>query len=164
MPWGDRALTVVMLAVSGVWTYLAFKLPFPSFAKAAKVGPGHFPAAVAILMGVLALILLVKTFLPRPGGTRTDEGGSPQGKDESSENKGRRHLTIGFGLFTAYVLLTPLIGFIPASILFVLGMVRIVGGMPWLKCGMTSVIITTFLWAVFVYWLQVPLPTGPMGV
>jgi hypothetical protein len=113
---------------------------------------------------VLALILLVKTFLPRPGGTRTDEGGSPQGKDESSENKGRRHLTIGFGLFTAYVLLTPLMGFIPASILFVFGMVRIVGGMPWLKCGMTSVIITTFLWAVFVYWLQVPLPAGPMGV
>jgi putative tricarboxylic transport membrane protein len=164
MPWADRALAVVMLAVSGVWAYLAFKLPFPAFARASKVGPGRFPAAVSILMGVLALILLVKTFIPKPDRVRPDEGKSPRENDESSEKTNKRHLAIGFCLFTAYVLLTPLMGFIPSSILFILGMVRIVGAMSWLKCGMTAVIITTFLWVIFVYWLQVPLPTGPMGV
>jgi len=160
----DRVLAVVMLAVSSVWTYLAFKLPFPAFAKAAKVGPGHFPAAVSILMGVLALILLVKTFVPKPGRVGLDEGESPQEGNGPSGKTGKRHLAIGFVLFTVYVLLTPMIGFIPSSILFVLGMVRIVGAMSWAKCGLTAVFITGFLWVVFVYWLQVPLPTGPMGV
>jgi hypothetical protein len=67
-------------------------------------------------------------------------------------------------LFALFVFLTPMIGFIPASILLVISMVRIVGAMSWAKCGLTSVLITGFLWVVFVYWLQVPLPTGPMGV
>lgn len=164
MPWGDRALAVVMLAVSSVWTYLSFKLPFPAFAKAAKAGPGHFPAAVSILMGVLALILLVKTFIPKPDKVGHAEGEPPQEGNGPAEKMGKRHLAIGFGLFTVYVLLNPLIGFIPSSILFVLGMVRIVGAMSWVKCGITSVTITAFLWVVFVYWLQVPLPAGPMGV
>jgi len=73
-------------------------------------------------------------------------------------------LIVGFVLFALYVLLTPLIGFIPSSILFVLAMARIVGAMSWVKCGLTSVFITGLLLLVFVYWLQVPLPTGPMGV
>ena len=164
MPWGDRALAIVMLAVSVVWTYLAFKLPFPSFAKAAKVGPGHFPAAVAILMGVLALILLAKTFVPKPGQAGNDGGDATKAGSGPVDKMGRKHLIVGFVLFALYVLLTPLIGFIPSSILFVLAMARIVGAMSWVKCGLTSVLITGFLWLVFVYWLHVPLPTGPMGV
>jgi putative tricarboxylic transport membrane protein len=164
MPWGDRALAVVMLAVSSVWAYLSFKLPFPAFAKAAKVGPGHFPAAVSILMGVLALILLIKTFLSKPEPAGND--GSDATKEESGpvDKMGRKHLVTGFVLFALFVFLTPMIGFIPASILLVISMVRIVGAMSWAKCGLTSVLITGFLWVVFVYWLQVPLPTGPMGV
>lgn len=164
MPWRDRALAVVMLAVSGVWTYLALELPFPAFARASKVGPGRFPAAVSILMGVLALILLFKTFVSKPAKVGNDEGGHAKEGDDPVEKTGKRHLAIGFVLFTLYVLLTPLLGFIPSSILFVLGMVRIVGAMSWVKCGVTSVMITVFLWVVFVYWLQVPLPAGPMGV
>jgi putative tricarboxylic transport membrane protein len=164
MPWGDRALAVVMLAVSSVWAYLSFKLPFPAFAKAAKVGPGHFPAAVSILMGVLALILLIKTFVSKPEPAGND--GSDATKEESGpvDKMGRKHLVTGFVLFALFVFLTPMIGFIPASILLVISMVRIVGAMSWAKCGLTSVLITGFLWVVFVYWLQVPLPTGPMGV
>jgi hypothetical protein len=152
-----------MLAVSSVWTYLALNLPFPVFAQASKVGPGRYPAAVSILMGVLALILFVKTFVPKGERPRADDGEPRQEGDGSSGKAGKRHLAIGFGLFSAYVLLTPLIGFIPASILFIVGLVRIVGGMSWLKCGMTSAVITAFLWVVFVYWLKVPLPTWQLG-
>jgi putative tricarboxylic transport membrane protein len=160
----DRVLAVVMLAVSSVWTYLAFKLPFPAFAKAAKVGPGHFPAAVSILMGLLALILLIKTFVSKPEPAGNDGGDATKEESGPVDKMGRKHLVTGFVLFALFVFLTPMIGFIPASILLVISMVRIVGAMSWAKCGLTSVLITGFLWVVFVYWLQVPLPTGPMGV
>ncbi len=163
MGWGDRLLGSAMMCVAGLWTYLAFNLPFPAFAKSAKVGPGHFPAGVAILLGILSMILLARTFPRKTKPPAMGESPASSATSGPEETQGQRNLFLGLGMFTAYIVATPLVGFIPASASFVLAMTRIAGKMPWRKCWLVAVLITGILWTLFVLWLQVPLPAGVWG-
>jgi hypothetical protein len=62
MKWAERITAILLLALSVLWIKLAVNLPFPAFARAAKMGPGHYPIAVAVLLGILAVILFWQTF------------------------------------------------------------------------------------------------------
>lgn len=163
MKWGDRALAIVLFSISCLWTYQSLKLPFPEFSKVSKMGPGHFPAGLGILMGLLSLVLLVKTFLPRYATSKTDEPPQPKEDGAAEGGVGKKNLIVGFCLFAAYVLVAPLTGFLPASVIFVFLMVRVIGRFRWVLSGLISIVITVFLWIVFVHWLSVPLPAGPWG-
>ena len=147
----DRTLALVLLAVSVFWTITSLKLPFPEFSRVSKMGPGHFPAGVGILMGLLALLLLIQSF-------RT----SPAAEDDGEGAPGRP-LLLGFAMFAGYVLLVPLAGFVLASVVFIFVMVNRLGGFRWLASGVIAAAITAFLWLIFVRWLLVPLPAGPWG-
>lgn len=159
--WADRILGLAMLGVAGLWIRLALELPFPAFAKSARVGPGHFPAGIAILLAVLSVILIARTWTPKSRRTVSEPAGVLSEPKETPEGtRVRRNLIIGFGLFFAYIVASPLLGFIPASLVFILAMTRITGNMPWLKSALAAVVVTGILWVLFVLWLQIPLPTG----
>ncbi|MEJ5357156.1 MAG: tripartite tricarboxylate transporter TctB family protein [Desulfobacterales bacterium] len=158
--WADRIFGLAMLGVAGLWIHLALKLPFPAFAKSARVGPGHFPAGIAILLAVPSLILIARTWTPKSRGGAADPAGMPEPTGTPAGIGGRRNLLIGFGLFTAYIAASPIAGFIPASLAFILAMTRITGNIPWLKSALAALITTGLLWAIFVLWLQIPLPAG----
>jgi hypothetical protein len=147
----DRTLALVLLAVSVFWTITSLKLPFPEFSRVSKMGPGHFPAGVGILMGLLALLLLIQS-------VRT----SPAAEDDGEGAPGRPLLR-GVARFAGYVLLVPLAGFVLASVVFIFVMVNRLGGFRWLASGVIAAAITAFLWLIFVRWLLVPLPAGPWG-
>lgn len=158
MKWAERITAVVLLALSALWIQLAVDLPFPAFARVAKMGPGHYPIAVAGLLAILAVLLLWQTF-------RSEKHADPAEDDEeqSSVSKGFRHLIIGFGFFLAYVILVPLIGFVMASIVFVFCFIRLIGKFNYLLSGALALGIPALLWTVFAYLLTVPLPKGPFG-
>ena len=122
MKWAERITAIVLLALSAFWIQLAVDLPFPAFARVAKMGPGHYPIAVAGLMALLAVLLFWQTF-------RTAKLIDPAEEDEeqSRDSRGFRILIIGFGFFLAYVILVPLIGFVMASIVFVFCFIRLIG-------------------------------------
>jgi hypothetical protein len=115
------------------------------------MGPGHFPAAVGILMGLLALLLLIRSFQTSPAAKHDGEGAPG------------RPLLLGFAMFAGYVLVLPLAGFLLASVVFIFVMVNRLGGFRWLASGVIAAAITAFLWLIFVRWLLVPLPAGPWG-
>ena len=158
MKWADRITAIVLLALSGLWIKLAVDLPFPAFARVAKMSPGHYPIAVAGLLAILAVLLLWQTF--------RSEKHSDSAKDDEEQDRdahGFRHLTIGFGFFLIYIILVPLIGFVLASIVFVFCFIRLIGQFNNLLSGALALGIPALLWTVFAYLLTVPLPKGPFG-
>lgn len=152
MKLADRTLALVLLAISVFWTVTSLRLPFPEFSRVSKMGPGHYPAAVGILMGLLALLLLVGSF----------RGASPPEDADKEEGPGRL-LLLGFAMFAVYVLAVPLAGFLLSSVVFIFLMVNRLGGFRWLASGVIAAAITVFLWLIFVHWLMVPMPTGFWG-
>ena len=158
MRWAERITAVVLLALSALWIQLAVDLPFPAFARVAKMGPGHYPIAVAGLLASLAVLLLWQTF-------RCEKhAASAEDDEEQSRNpQGFRHLIIGFGFFLVYVILVPLIGFVLASMVFVFCFIRLIGQFNYLLSGALALGIPALLWTVFAYLLTVPLPKGPFG-
>jgi putative tricarboxylic transport membrane protein len=158
MRWAERITAIVLLALSVFWIQLAVDLPFPAFARVAKMGPGHYPIAVAGLMAILAVLLFWQTF-------RFEKQIDPAGDDEeqSRDSRGFRHLIIGFVFFLTYVILVPLIGFVMASIVFVFCFIRLIGQFNYWLSGVLALGIPALLWTVFAYLLTVPLPKGPFG-
>ena len=158
MKWAERITAIGLLALSVLWIKLAVNLPFPAFARAAKMGPGHYPIAVAVLLGILAVILFWQTFR-----SETHTGRAKDDEKQDRDTHGWRHLMIGFAFFLAYVILVQFIGFVLASIVFVFCFVRLIGKFNYWLSGLLALGIPALLWTVFDYLLTVPLPKGPLG-
>ena len=67
-------------------------------------------------------------------------------------------------LLTAYVVALPWLGFLPATALLVLPLVRALGGWSWPLTLVTTAAIAVACHVVFKHWLGMPLPPGPLGL
>lgn len=152
MNWFKIFTGLGLLNVCGLWIAQSLRLPFPSFARAAKVGPAHFPILVASLLALLTVIWLVR------------EHRKVQSK---SEVRGVRLIPWYLG-YAAYIVIIPFLGFIPATFLLVLTVVGLKSQGTWairLSRGfVAALIITSLEWGIFQKWLGVPLPTGFFGL
>lgn len=152
MDWLKIVTGLSLLSVSGLWIVQSLRLPFPSFARAAKVGPAHFPILVSSLLALLTVIWLVREHRKSRG---------------ESEVRGLRLIPWYLG-YAGYLVVVPFFGFIPATFLLVLAVVGVKSRGPWmLKLGkslVAALIITGLEWGIFQKWLGVPLPTGILGL
>ena len=159
MKWAERITALFLLALSAVWIYLAVRLPFPAFARVARMGPGHYPIAVAGLIIILALWLLWQTFRSEQYTEKT-----PSAAAKKRNPQAVKHLISGFGLFLVYVIIVPYLGFALSTALFAFCFIRFIGGFGYLLCTILALAIPALLWTIFAYLLTVPLPKGPWGV
>ena len=111
-----------------------------------------FPNIIFGLLVALSLLLLASTFLPKAATVL------PAGYWRRVVG-GRRVITLG--LICLYVLVMPVVGFLPASAGFVVIMTGAVS--PNLRRDMPIALgvaagVVGLIWLVFVYWLQVFLP------
>ncbi len=60
MDWLKIFMGLVLLTISALWIDLSLHLPFPSFARVARVGPAHFPLLVASILALLTIIWLAR--------------------------------------------------------------------------------------------------------
>ena len=158
MKWADRSLAVALMAIAVGWIYLASRLPFPLFAQISNIAPGHYPMAVAALLGLLGTILFAQTiFSP-------DNQGHHPLVPPAGKSKAAQHFLPGFALFLAYVMVLPWIGFTVSSFLFVFCFVRWKGRYGILAAGALAIGIPALLWSIFTYLLAVPLPQGSWGL
>jgi putative tricarboxylic transport membrane protein len=63
----------------------------------------------------------------------------------------------------AYIGVLPVLGFLPATALFVLVVVRALGEYSWAMTATWTVVIAGAGHVVFKHWLGMPLPAGPLG-
>lgn len=79
------------------------------------------------------------------------------------EAAGGRRVIATLALLTAYVAVFPWLGFLPATVLLVLPLVRALGRWSWPLAVTTTLAIALACHVVFRHWLGMPLPPGLIG-
>jgi cobalamin synthase len=109
-----------------------------------------WPAAMAVLAGVLLLIILVQLFFQKK---------EPQKTSLSSLKWDTvlKPLMILMGPIL-YVALLPVLGFTPANLIFLSLMFRALGGTRWLQNFVVAFIIALFLHLTLIVFMKLSLP------
>lgn len=147
----DRVTAAILIAVSVITVIQAQALPSGEAGKGP--GPGAFPLATGILLCLLAVALLA--------GSR--QAGQQNGITWPDRVSLARVLSV-FVLLVAYVAAIGIIGFLPGTVLFVLGALRILGYKNWLSGIIFSLALGILTWQVFIIWLKVALPASWLGI
>ncbi|MCJ8141822.1 tripartite tricarboxylate transporter TctB family protein [Ancylobacter sp. A5.8] len=141
---------LVLLGLSATVLLGTWQLPYW-----ADFAPGSSFTAfwVGIIGIVLALSLLVTAVM--------DDSTEPHSFPDRSGILRIVALTAGLWLL---VLLIPPLGFVTASILFCLFLLLGIERRPIVPSLFTTVIVVGVVYGVFIAWLGIALPTGPLGI
>jgi hypothetical protein len=101
----------------------------------------------------LALVALGVAHLVGPAGDR------PAWPDAA----GRRRVAVVFGVLLLYVAGMPSVGFLPATAVFGLVLLRYLGSYSWALTGVLAAAIALASHVVFARWLGMPLPPSLVG-
>lgn len=142
----------------------AWSLTYGLLVEGGQVGPGLLPLAAGVLVCAISLALLVRTWraqrvVDTPPSDETANGVDRFGR---SERQRVRIMWIVFGLLLVTLLLAPLLGFLPAFGLFVFVISKFIEHRPWWGSLLVAALAVVVLYVVFVLFLNVPLPGGPL--
>jgi putative tricarboxylic transport membrane protein len=149
MRMSDVVPALLMLALSGA---IALETRSLSFWADTTPGPAFLPAWLAIAGVVLFALRLAEA--RRLRATMVDWPG----------RAGVTRVATTFAALLVVPLLAPLLGLVPALALLVAFIVLIVLRQALWPSLFTVAITTGLIYAIFVLWLRVPLPTGVLGI
>lgn len=89
---------------------------------------------------------------------------SPAGGERWPDRHGWRRVGFVLGLLVLYVGALPWLGFLPATAVFVLALLRFIGTFAWPTALALTAVIALASHVVFKHWLGMPLPAGLFGV
>jgi hypothetical protein len=142
-------LLLLLFAVGyGAMAYRAYPYWSPT-----GPGSGFLPVWLALAMGVLAVLLFA-------GAVR---GGTP-GAPWLPSGAGLRRLGIVVVAAVLLVAVLKVVGMLPGSVLFLVGILRFLEGYSWRRTLAVAAGTVVVTYALFVYWLRVPLPVGFLGI
>ncbi len=121
------------------------------FGTKAEVGPGIFPCVVGMILVATGIISGISTMRA--------EGGGKAGRAELSKNSMWRVVFMILS-FTAWLLLTNYLGYIPATFLVAIAMGKTVGLEGWMRTLVLALAITASLYLLFDILFYVDLPRG----
>jgi hypothetical protein len=124
------------------------------FGKHGVPGPGMFPTALSIAVVALGLLLVVVSVI-----RRIRNGRAPAGQMKGVGTEFLRAGSVWVGL-TASIPLMGLIGFVPATILFIAYLILLIERVRGLKAVLVIVAVPVVAYALFVFVLGVELPTS----
>ena len=113
-----------------------------------RPGPGFFPFWGGVVLGVLAVVLIVRSF--------RRVAASPWIRPESWKP------LVVVGALLAYLLLLEPLGFVAVTFLFLLLLFRL-ERRGWAFSAVSAAIGTLASYGLFQVWLRTQLPTGPFG-
>jgi putative tricarboxylic transport membrane protein len=128
-----------------------------------RIGPGFMPFFSGTLLVVFGAMVGVGALRRARGASRPegDVRDVPEGGVEASAGR-----TVGFvfGLTLVAILLIPVLGFLISFGLLVFALIRFVEGESLLRAIVVAVGAVIAAWLVFMFFLQIPLPTGIFGL
>ena len=142
----DLKAGIVMILFS-VWV-------FWYSSKYAKVviniyGPNFFPQLLSVFIFICAVLLIVNAV----------KGKSPS-KGEWIDRKGFVRMAVSIGICIGYILWMQVIGFAIGSFVFLWVLMTFLKQKGVLKRTASSAVAALIVWAIFRYFLVIPLPTG----
>ncbi len=143
---------VTLFLVGAVTVYLSLQLPIGNFRAP---GSGLFPLILGLLLMGLVACHVLQLLRGRDQATKTSASRRPPAS--------YRRVVLFLGAVAAVTaLLTPL-GFLLSAFLLLLALMEILGVRPRMASLLISLFTAGFSYALFVHWLQIPLPRGWWG-
>lgn len=112
-------------------------------------GPNFFPQILAIAMMICAIILILNAL---------------QGKSQETSDrihlKGFVRMVIAIVICIGYLFLMQIVGFAMGTCVFLYVLMMFIGQKGLVKRITSSIAVALIVWAIFRYFLIIPLPTG----
>lgn len=112
-------------------------------------GPNFFPQLLALLLGICAIALIVRALQ-----------GKALRQNERIDAQGFLRMVLAIGICIGYLLLMQVIGFALATMVFLFALMTFLQQQGMLKRIGNSVGVALIVWAIFRYFLVIPIPTG----
>ena len=176
----DRYVSIVLLALAGLWTYLTFQIK--AFSLPGAPGPRFFPLVVIAILVLISLQLLVSSFkkgsVPQPVKAKKQDAKTADIVASQQEASQPREgvceefeepkpipakMVYSFIAIFLYVLLTGLIGFYVATVPFVFVSIKLImDTKSWPKSIIATVLITGIVYLIFTVFFKLSLPSGSL--
>jgi hypothetical protein len=118
------------------------------------IGPDRYLALLSVIMVVVGLWLAVRP--PQGGGAASDWSDLRRWPPA--------HYLVVLAILTAFVWAMPWTGFVFGSLFFFILMYRLLGGWSWLRTLSYAAITTIFIYVIFVYVSDLPMPKSFLGI
>lgn len=122
----------------------------------ATPGAGLFPFCAGLLLGVAGLGVLAED--GRQGRI------PPRTQLVSGLARAGNNLAANLAAIVAFAILIPWVGFVPALILYLIFAIRILARRGWVVAFAVTVVCVGVAVGVFRLWLNLPLPSGYIGI
>ena len=144
----DLISGVVLLVVGTAVFLKSLSYPIGTFRTP---GAGLFPLIASILLLGLSAILTLQAFLSK--------GGKEVAQTPFFPEKGApRRILLGFAGLVGYRYLLPVIGFAPSTGLFILFLIKFLGGYGWKTSIFYALVMALVAYYLFQVWLKIPMP------
>ncbi len=112
-------------------------------------GPNFFPQILSVLLGICAVFLIVRAFQ-----------GKALPQTEQIDPRGFLRMILAIALCVGYLLLMQVIGFAIATVVFLFVLMTFLRQQGMLQRVASSIGVALCVWAIFRYFLVIPIPTG----
>ncbi len=155
-------IMAVAAIVLGAAILILTKVQGLELVKSAKMGPGFFPMVYGIAIIVCGILMLLELNTQNRR-AKTDEAETAEMEKGVLDPRELRNLLVFAVLGIGVLLLSKYIGLLTSLGLCVIAYLKIQGKDSWLKSIIIGVCMVVFLYLVFVLFLHVPVPKGPLG-
>ena len=158
---GDLALGIFSI-LGGIIILILTKVQGLQLIKGGQMGPGFFPTICGIAIALCGAMVLLEA------ARRIARAKTAQAEKEELETNilnltELKNLLLFMLLGTGVLLLSDYLGLLTCLGLSVIAYLKIWGREKWIKSIVIGVCMVAFLYGVFVLFLHVPVPKGPLG-
>jgi hypothetical protein len=147
----DRVTAVFLLVFSAA--FAAGALKYYKWWSSDGPGSAFLPFCLGVVMALLALGLLIRSWKQQTPGAAW----FPRGE-------GLRDMLVVLGVTVLFVALLNVLGMVIGTAIYLLVLVRYLGGHRWWVTAAVALAAAGFNWLVFVHWLRVPFPEGKLWI
>ena len=112
-------------------------------------GPNFFPQVLSIAMCICAIFLILRAL----------QGKTLERLDRINF-KGFMRMVVAIAICIGYLFLMHVIGFAIGTCVFLFVLMLFIGQKGLVKRSASSIVVSLIVWAIFRYFLVIPLPTG----
>lgn len=150
---GDRVFSIISMGLS-LWLILESQ----KFSYTSKFGPG--PGFLPFWLGIILASIALFSFVGTISGKRRDEEDEPRLPGWASLSRVGLIMLIMVG----FALVVNTLGFILTVFLFVSILLFALEGVGAMKSLFYGMIFSAFVFLVFLYWMELDLPKGLLGI